>query len=242
APDDDTAPQEWDRLNCASAVEVPTPEPVAIDASGAWFGAPALVMRRLNGRPLHAPADLDTWLREIAQALIAVAGGPRRGVPAAVRERRPWQPPRGLRLTALTGPAVDLLQRELPKVPRRGQVFAHCDFHPGNLLWSRGRLSGVVDWSAARLAPRAWDVAYCRADLCVLLGLRAADRMLEHYERISGARLEHLPLYDLACGLSALRWSHLWAGAYAEQGRRDLTTGKVKARSAALVRRSLARL
>jgi aminoglycoside phosphotransferase (APT) family kinase protein len=241
-PADATGPLEWERLTFAAGLDVPTPEPLALDASGDWFGAPALVMRRLDGRAHHTPSDPDAWLRQMASALVAIASGTRRGAPAAMRRPFRWRPPRGLRLTALTEPAIDAVCRELPKVANTGRVVSHGDFHPGNLLWLRGRLSGVVDWSHARLAPRAFDVAYCRADLCVLVGPGAADRLRHHYERIWGGRVEDLPVFDLACGLAALRWSHLWVVTYGEQGRTDLTIPRVKGRAAALVRRSLAEL
>ena len=34
-------------------------------------------------------------------------------------------------------------------VPAGEQVFIQRDFHPGNVLWSKGAVSGVVDWQAA---------------------------------------------------------------------------------------------
>lgn len=50
-------------------------------------------------------------------------------------------------------------------------------------MWSRGKLTGVVDWSMARISPRAHEVGYCRTDLTVLIGAEAAERFRRAYDR-----------------------------------------------------------
>ena len=42
------------------------------------------------------------------------------------------------------------------------RCFIHRDFHPGNLLWRRRRLTGVVDWESASVGPPDVDVGHCR--------------------------------------------------------------------------------
>ncbi|HVE76770.1 MAG TPA: hypothetical protein VND22_08425, partial [Actinomycetota bacterium] len=64
--EDNTVRVEWNRLRFAHGLELSTPEPLARDLKGSWFGTPALVMTRLPGRPNIRPRNLDTWLREIA--------------------------------------------------------------------------------------------------------------------------------------------------------------------------------
>jgi len=49
--------------------------------------------------------------------------------------------------------------------PRVRQRFIHRDYHPMNVRWSRGRLSGVVDWTNASVGPTGKDVAWCRQNL-----------------------------------------------------------------------------
>ena len=39
--------------------------------------------------------------------------------------------------------------RVWPTVARRPATLLHDDYHPGNVLWSRGRLTSVVDWTGA---------------------------------------------------------------------------------------------
>lgn len=44
-------------------------------------------------------------------------------------------------------------------------MFRAPRLHPGNVLWRRGRLTGVVDWQSACIGPPSIDIAHCRANL-----------------------------------------------------------------------------
>lgn len=241
---DETAALEWDRLTFARDLPVPSPEPLARDVSGRWFGTPALVMSRLPGRPQILPKHFDRWLNQIAETLVVIQDAPMRKTPAALK--RPhrvenWEPSNDLRRSGLVARAITAIGENLPEALKAERAIGHGDYHPGNLVWSRERLSGVVDWSAARIGPRAYEVAYCRADLTVLIGADAAERFRTVYEQVWGQRLDDdLWVWDLICALTALRWGHLWVGAYREQGRTDLTARHVWPRTATLIRNALA--
>src|SRR5262249_16784589 len=152
------APLEWDRLGFGQrVVGVPVPEPVALDADGRWFGAPALVMSRLPGQADVSPADLAGWLRQLAPVLAAIhttetagAAGPLLGEPPLGH----WGIGDWERLRIKPSPLVDCCIAAIRGhrlSPDSAPVLVHGDFHPGNILWNQGTLSGVVDWSAARL-------------------------------------------------------------------------------------------
>jgi aminoglycoside phosphotransferase (APT) family kinase protein len=149
-----------------------------------------------------------------------------------------WTPPPDIRRTPLVDEVTAKLRRRAGRAIRREPVVAHGDSHPGNLLWSRGRITGVTDWRHARLAPRGHEVAYMRADIAVLLGARAADRYREAYERLLGGPVEDLAVWDLVCGLNALRWNVLWVEPYREQGA-DLTHERARRRALAFLRNAL---
>jgi Phosphotransferase enzyme family len=91
-------------------------------------------------------------------------------------------------------------------------------FHPGNVLWHRGRISGVVDWSAARLDARWSELAYCRAEVCLLLGPDIADRLADAYSDIVGESSDELAVYDLMCVLNTRRYAPESRDAYRDQG------------------------
>lgn len=244
-PADDTPSLEWERLTFAQRAGVPVPEPVALDAEGRWFGSAALVMSRLPGRADVRPTDPDGWLRQLAHALAAVhetdttgASGPLLRPSLADRELQDTDV--GIR-SALVDRCVEAIRRHHPG-PAKSAVLMHGDFHPGNIVWSRGRLTGVVDWSAARLGSRWFELAYCRADVALLRGMRGARRLATHYVEIAGAPPVDLPVYDLMCGLAARRLAVAqWLRSYRQQGCTD-TARQFTARVTPFLRQALAEL
>ena len=70
-------------------------------------------------------------------------------------------------------------------VPAGDVSFVHRDFHPGNLLWSRGHLSGVVDWQSACLGPSSIDPGHCRLNM-LYYDAALADELRRAWEQRSG--------------------------------------------------------
>jgi aminoglycoside phosphotransferase (APT) family kinase protein len=90
--------------------------------------------------------------------------------------------------------------------PAYEPVFIHRDFHPGNLLWTAGDISGVVDWGNACLGPAAFDLAHYRVNLSTLVGQSATD-----------AAFPGDPAWDIEAALGYVDpWSRhardVWAG------------------------------
>lgn len=69
-----------------------------------------------------------------------------------------------------------------PEVPAG---LVQRDFHPGNVLWRRGIVSGVADWQAASIGPGIVDVGHCRVNL-LSFGRPVADRFTHLWEQVSG--------------------------------------------------------
>jgi aminoglycoside phosphotransferase (APT) family kinase protein len=216
---DGTAPLEWSRLEFAQQVTAPVPEPIAADLESVWFGRPAVVMSRLPGRPDVTPKNTDSWVAALAQALTELHETALDGAEGALT-RPPraemWRPPAGEH-DPLTAAAVSAVTARLPSLSSE-RVFTHGDFHPGNVLWHRGRISGVVDWSAARLDARWSELAYCRADVCLLLGPDVADRLADAYSDIVGDTSDELAVYDLMWVFSMRHYAPEALDAYREQG------------------------
>jgi aminoglycoside phosphotransferase (APT) family kinase protein len=137
----------------------------ALDACGDRADAPALVMTMLGGRPVWETRSGSSWVSQAVDAMIALhdvdasqAGLP----PLTTCAQQRFDPPRWTTDPALWERAVELLHQP---VPRSGVGFVHRDFSPGNVLWVRGRLSGVVDWQWACVGPRSIDPVHCRLNL-----------------------------------------------------------------------------
>ncbi len=108
-------------------------------------------------------------------------------------------------------------------------MVIHRDFHPDNVLWSDGRISGVVDWANACLGPAAVDVAHFRVNLAVLHGPATADAVLPGD-----------PAWDLELAMGFLEWgpgADAWAGPWPE-----LPADTARSRLETFVARALAAL
>jgi aminoglycoside phosphotransferase (APT) family kinase protein len=74
--------------------------------------------------------------------------------------------------------------------PAAADVLIHGDYQHFNVLWSRGRLSAVVDWASAGIGSPDVDVGHCRLNLAVLFSADLAERFRELYESEAGRRVE----------------------------------------------------
>jgi aminoglycoside phosphotransferase (APT) family kinase protein len=185
--------REVDALVFGAVSGLPVPELVAADLSGAEVGdgVPALLMGFLAGRAVPCP-DLGR-LAEVAAGIHAVDPA---DFPHEYFEwfaRAEGRPPSNAQQVHLWHRAIEILSGGPPPYRR---VFVHRDFHPGNVLWRRGRCSGVVDWANACAGPAGCDLGHCRGNLVRLSGIEAADEFRSAYETATGE--VHHPYWELA--------------------------------------------
>lgn len=180
-------------LAAVEASVVPAPRLLGASPDGAdTEGAPSLLMTRAPGSVWLTPHDVDAWIRQLATLLPSLHAGD-----ADVCTRQPRD------LDALTVPA----SARRPEVwttakrvitterPPGDAVFVHGDYQHFNVLWSRGRLSALTDWSGSRIAPPDLDVGHCRLNLAVLYSVEIAERFRHVYESEAGRRVE--PWWDV---------------------------------------------
>src|SRR6266851_2616655 len=163
AEEPDIAAREARALRVAGSAGVPTPALLAVDPGGTAAGVPAVLMSRLPGRVDWWPSDTGRWLQHLARLLPAIHAAPLPPPgtigPFAPYPQASYQPPAWARYPAVWERAAEISHGPAPRLPA---VLVHRDFHPGNVLWRRGRVSGVVDWQAACTGPAVADVAHCR--------------------------------------------------------------------------------
>jgi aminoglycoside phosphotransferase (APT) family kinase protein len=182
-----------------------TPVPVAWDAEGTSADVPALVMSRVPGRVNWAPSDLEKWLGLLAEALPPIHATPWHA-DDGIRAFRPYAPDRWEAPPWLRDPRIWDRAAEVFHAPPvdESKVFINRDYHPGNVLFRAGTVSGVVDWQAAAIGPPSVDVAHCRGNLIRRFGIEAADRFTRHWEVESGWRYH--PWAEVAMAVDALAW------------------------------------
>ena len=172
---------------------VPAPRLLGASPDGAdTEGVPSVLMTRAPGRVWLTPHDLEAWIRQLASVLPPLHAGA-----ARVSTPQPRHPDSLTVPTAARRPDVwTAAKRVIAGEPPSGdRVFAHGDYQHFNMLWSRGRLSAVVDWSSSRIAPPDVDVGHCRLNLAVLYSAEVAERFRHAYESEAGRRVE--PWWDV---------------------------------------------
>ncbi|MBM3140728.1 MAG: hypothetical protein FJZ92_11140 [Chloroflexi bacterium] len=244
------ARREYRTLEVLTAHGVPVPRPLLLDAEGATFGTPAMLMSRLRGRPRTTGGrDPGAWLAGLAGALAHV----HRLTPRTAdlthlrpRARRHLLSPFG------AGPgAVDsrdgrlerierLLHERLDALAPAPPALVHNDYFTGNVVWNRGRVSGVVDWHGAIVGDPREDVAEIRIDLAIGHGLAVADAFAEAYAAAVARPPRELWWFDLFRAQRALRWYREWIPGLHDLGMTHVSATLAGRRLRAFVDRALA--
>ena len=241
--------REWRLLHLLERESLPAARPVWLDAMGEAFGRPTLATTLLNGRPQLEPRDVAAWARGLAAAIAAVHRAPIAHAEldflvdqATDLDRRLACEPPTADLAHPLGAAVwETLRRWWPRVRRNERRLVHGDYWPGNTVWYRGRLTGIVDWEQPQCGDAGQDIGCCRHDLTLLAGPEAADLFLAAYEAQVGP-VPNLFFWDLhVAAIGALSDLDHWLAGYRDLGRTDLTLDEVCARRDAFIALALAR-
>jgi aminoglycoside phosphotransferase (APT) family kinase protein len=223
APDD--ARYEFRLLRFLQRVGVPAPRPLLLDSEAEYFGVPAMVLSYLPGRPLYelSPANLDELARGIRQVhsitpvdhdlswlRVRLQDGMREELVRRREQASDGEP--------LAREALSVLENELDAIEFLPPCLTHDDFWPGNTVWNRGSLMGIIDWTMGCLGDPRSDVAQCRLDLLLTLGEQGADDFLASYGEASGRSLPGMWYFDLFRGLRALLYYRSWLSGYRDDG------------------------
>ena len=183
----DMAEHEARALMFVANLDVPTPSLLAADTSGDEAGVPAVLMSWLPGSVRWWPPDTERWLTGLAALLplIHAAPLPPPGTipPYAPYPQASYQPPAWAHRPRMWERAVEICHQPTPAGPH---AFVHRDFHPGNVLWQRRTVTGVVDWPNASIGPPSADVGHCRANLFPY-GPAAVSRFTQAWQDLTGA-------------------------------------------------------
>ncbi len=204
---DYTVEREVRVLHLLRSTPVPAPEVVAADPDGERCGVPAILLTRLPG---HAPvaADIadDDSCRQLAEVLAQIhdIGDRAEGGLAPYRlyfDRVHATAPPWMQATPVWARAIAAVQAPPPPT---AMTMIHRDYHPDNTLWSRRRLTGVVDWTQAAWGPPGLDLGHMRWNLVADHGEGVADRFLTAYAAATGRALGEQPYWDLVSLLDLL--------------------------------------
>jgi aminoglycoside phosphotransferase (APT) family kinase protein len=193
----DVAVREGMSLQHATRAGLPAPDLIALDADGEHCGVPATLVLRLEGSVVLEPSDREQWLCGLAETAARI----HRVDAAGFR----WKYRRYNEGVTLTLPRWSKQQDawakaiEVVEGPHRShsECFVHRDYHPSNVLWQNGRVTGVVDWVNGCRGPAGIDVAWCRHNLANLHGVSVADEFLAAYVAAAGSEFTYDPYWAL---------------------------------------------
>jgi aminoglycoside phosphotransferase (APT) family kinase protein len=196
AEEPDLAEHEQAALMEAARAGLPAPQPLAIATGDAGFGTPSVLMTFIGGAVVLREGDGGHWLQGLAVQLAAIHRHPAADFP--------WRFQSWVDASALAVPAWSAQPRVWQRAierwrqgpPAERAVFLHRDYHPANVLWQRGAVSGVVDWVNACRGPAGVDVAHCRANLALMYGAAVAKRFLDAYAAAAPG-YRHDPYWDI---------------------------------------------
>ena len=241
--------REFEVLRLVERAGIPAPRPLLLDGEGRFFGVPAIVLTYLPGRGFYAATGSGIWAEDLAGALVRVhCVTPDRfdlsGLHVQLRDqiREAIQSKREELMAGgdeLRQEVQAVLESEMDSIEWVKPCLVHDDYYPGNTVWYRGRLAGIIDWTDAELGDPRTDVAQCRLDLVVSHGVDVAESFLHAYERLTPRPLPDLWYFDLYRGLRALAYYERWLEGYHDAGMTHLTSEDVGARLRAFIREVL---
>jgi aminoglycoside phosphotransferase (APT) family kinase protein len=216
--------------------DVPAPRVIGSTTDAAHAG-PAVLMTRVPGHVHLMPRDRERWLSQMARTLARI-----HALDVDAKPFEPWLDPRRLSPPPdalrpdLWREAIERVSEERPPAPL---CFIHRDYQHFNLLWSRERLTGVVDWGEACIGPPDVDVGHCRLNLALLFSADVAESFRRMYEAEAGRRVD--PWWDVH---ALLAFGPDWKRFLPIQidGRAPLDEGGMTGRVEDVIERALRRL
>ena len=183
-------------LLALSRINVPVPTFLAADTNAIECDAPSLLMSRIPGKVQLAHSVYEAGMPQLAKTLYRIHQTP---IPTDFRwEYAPYTPIHEMKVPNWTTNSDDwekALHFVQQSTPSFTPVFIHRDYHPTNILWDDGKLSGVVDWINACRGPALVDVAHCRMNFVLLYGVDTADSFLKAY--LNENPMDYTPYWDI---------------------------------------------
>jgi len=166
-------------LRALAAAGLPVPDVPFADAGEGWFGTPFIMMERLPGIPFfvwepdpsfdRSPAAVTRLYQQMIDAMASLHRFDWQ------RHLPDWEAPRALADEIVRwdpilakSPCADWIEngravrdRLLATRPDGAPIgLVHGDCQPGNALFERGRLTGVIDWELASIGSRRIDAGW----------------------------------------------------------------------------------
>lgn len=202
------AAAEFRLLQVLKSAHIAAPAPYLLDQSGHIFPTPYLVVEYVEGETEFAPANLTSFLHQLADYMarlhqlniadVDLSFLPKQEIILAeLLKNRPVTLDHSLE----EGRIRDALEALSPLPQQNQSVLLHGDLWPGNVLWLDGTLVAVIDWEDARLGDPLADLAYSRLEILWTFGVEAMQQFTDEYLLLNTIDVINLPYWDLSAAL-----------------------------------------
>jgi len=193
----DLARHEAESLRIAADVDIKTPKIISYAETDRECGVPVVLMTMLPGSVELKPDDQDHWVAGLAKGLMRIH--------KITADSFPWayysyhdvdtiEIPTWSTVPHIWERAIEIVRGPRPVTT---PCLIHRDYHPTNVLWTDGVVSGVVDWVNACRGPAGIDVGHCRLNLALLYSVSTADAFLVAYQREADPSFDYDRYWDL---------------------------------------------
>jgi aminoglycoside phosphotransferase (APT) family kinase protein len=218
------AGDEFNLLQILQSAGVPAPVPCYFDQSCHIFPAPFVVVEYIEGHTEFSPVSRDDFLRAVAAYLaqfhstdwsrfdlsflpdqVTLYNEKLRGHPTKLDD------------SLKEGRIRDMLEPAWPFPHRNPSGLLHGDYWPGNILWHKGRLAGIIDWEDAHVGDPLADLAISRLEILWAFDMDAMRTFTRHYESLLKLDFSSLPYWDLCAALRPAFQIATWASTPARE-------------------------
>jgi aminoglycoside phosphotransferase (APT) family kinase protein len=201
---DQDAQYEYELLQYLAKSGLPVAKPYLLDTSKTVLPQAFLVLDYLPGTTSFSRSWGATFIEQAANALALLH---QFSLAQAVPDFVPVTP---YDIAAYTGvvtasPDWDIdvravlaqLHEVWPLEKSHRDVLLHGDFWPGNLLWQKNVLSGIIDWEDAQFGDPLFDLAVARLDIRCFFSEEMMQQFTDFYASYTELDLSLLPWWDL---------------------------------------------
>ncbi|PAV30495.1 hypothetical protein CIL05_05160 [Virgibacillus profundi] len=193
----DLALHEAGSLFWATDKGLSAPEVIAYEERGKVCGVPLVLMSKVTGTVELKPQDMSEWIDGLAKELVKIHTVDISDFPWKYFSYNDMGKVEVPGWSSVPGTWKKVIEMVKGAPPKARECFIHRDYHPANVLWESGSVSGVVDWVNACMGPAGIDVGHCRWNLAMLYDVETADEFLSAYQGYAGPDYVYDPYWDL---------------------------------------------
>lgn len=200
---------EFHLIKCLKHSNLPLPEAIHIDTSLKYFPKPFMIMSFIDGKSFE-PEDLDfSWMKKVSNLLndirsieisnlpkLPIRVDPLDSLLEYLPDEKEWR-------------KVRKYLKSIGKSKFIGEYkFLHGDFWPGNILWKKNEIIGLIDWEYAAIGDPMSDIAVASLELRYKYGLKGVEifqTLCTNYIDIDSKRLSLWLIYVSASTLKYIR-------------------------------------